>query len=283
MAGTLYVVATPIGNLEDLTPRAARVLGEVDLLAAENSAVARKLLQHIGLSRRPTPYNDRNRARTSGRLLAALAAEQDVALICDAGTPGLSDPGQDLVRLAREAGATVVPVAGPSTVAALISVAGVWGSTFRSMGFPPRKAGDRRRAFERIAELGEPTIVFESPHRIQATLAELAVLLPEARLVVGRELTKLHEEVWEGSPAQAVAHFRSPRGEFALFVVPPALEAKRWTDPEVVAALRRELAAGVSRRDAAILVAKDSGWARREVYRLVGPLVTNHRARADGR
>ena len=272
MAGTLYIVATPIGNLEDLTPRAARILGEVDLIAAENSAVARKLLQHIGISRRPALYNDRNRARTSGRLLAALAAELDVALICDAGTPGLSDPGQDLVRLAREADSTVVPVAGPSTVAALISVAGVWGTTFRSMGFPPRKAGERKRAFERIGELGEPTVVFESPHRIRGTLAELAELLPEARLVVGRELTKLYEEIWEGSPSQAQAHFTSPRGEFALFVVPAVVEARRWSEEEVVAGLRRKLAAGSSRRDAASVVAKEAGWARREVYRLTGSL-----------
>ena len=117
-------MATPIGNLEDLTPRAARILGEVAIVAAENSGVARKLLQHAGLRRRATPYNDRNRARTSGRLIAALQDGQDVALICDAGTPGLSDPGQDLVRQAREAGARTVPVAGPSTVAALLSVAG---------------------------------------------------------------------------------------------------------------------------------------------------------------
>ena len=268
MPGTLYIVATPIGNLEDLTPRAARVLGEADVIAAENSDVARKLLRHIGLSKRPTPYNDRNRSRTTGKLIAALSAGQDVALICDAGTPGLSDPGQDLVRAARVAGVRVVPVAGPSTVAALISVAGVWGRTFRSIGFAPRKAGERRTVFTRIAELGEPTIVFESPHRIGATLAALAEVLPEARLVVGRELTKLHEEVWEGSPAEAVEHFQSPRGEFALFVVPPDVGVRAWSDAEVIEALAEARTGGQSRRDAARAVAGRAGRSRRDVYGL---------------
>ncbi len=275
MSGTLYVVATPIGNLADLTERAARVLGEVDLIAAENSKTASTLLKHIGLRTSVVPYNDRNKARTTARLLSSLAEGRDVALISDAGTPGISDPGQDLVREARTVDVTVVPVPGASAVATLLSVAGSWGRTYRMIGFLPRKGGERRTALERIAAVGEPTVLFESPHRIAKTLVDLEAVLPEARLVVGRELTKLHEEIWTGGPAEAVEHFTSPRGEFALLVIPLGKSDEAWTDEAVLAALRGERASGLSHRDAATSVAAESGRPRREVYALwsrLGPV-----------
>ena len=195
MAGTLYVVATPIGNLEDLTPRAARVLAEADLIAAENTRTAAKLLRRGGARTPCLPYNDRNKGRSSGRILRALADGAAVALISDAGTPGISDPGQDLVAAAVAAGATVVPVPGASAVTALLSVAGVRARSARLLGFLPRKQGERRRRLQEIAAAGEPAVVFESPHRLRASLADIAAVLPQAQLVMGRELTKRHEEI----------------------------------------------------------------------------------------
>lgn len=268
VTGTLYVVATPIGNLEDISERAARVLREADVIAAEHPPTARKLLTRLGVTQRPISYNDRARARATPMLLAALADGQSVALMSDAGTPAISDPGQELVRAARGAGARVVPVPGPSAVATLLSVAGVWGTAFRSVGFLPRKAGERAVAIRRIAELGEPTVVFEAPHRLRATLTAIAEQSPGATLVVGRELTKLHEELWTGTPTEALTHFASPRGEFVLLVVPEAPKAEAWPDETVVTALRAARAAGETPRDAVAGVVAASGRGRREVYAL---------------
>ena len=268
MAGTLYVVATPIGNLEDLTPRAARVLAEADLIAAENTRTAAKLLRRGGARTPCLPYNDRNKGRSSGRILRALADGAAVALISDAGTPGISDPGQDLVAAAVAAGATVVPVPGASAVTALLSVAGVRARSARLLGFLPRKQGERRRRLQEIAAAGEPAVVFESPHRLRASLADIAAVLPQAQLVMGRELTKRHEEIWRGSAAEALRHFRQPRGEFAIVVAPPTPVAPRWSNAEVRAALREARAAGQSRRDAAKAIAAPAGWPRRELYAL---------------
>ena len=271
--GTLYVVGTPIGNLADLGARAASVLRAADVIAAESPRNARPLLAHLGLTTRPVAYNDRNKARSAGRLLAALRAGRSVALISDAGTPGLSDPGQDLVAAAVAAGATVVPVPGPSAATALLSVAGVRTRTVRLLGFLPRRRGERRALLASLRESGEPGLAFESPRRVGAALSDVAAVLPDASLVVGRELTKLHEEIWRGGPAEAVAHFASsdgeaPRGEFTLFIVPPAGATSRWSEADVRSALRAEQSAGRGRREAAVDVARRSGWGRSEVYRL---------------
>ncbi len=268
MAGTLYVVATPIGNLEDLSRRAARVLAESDLIAAENTRTAAKLLRHLGLRIPCVAYNDRNKARTTGRLLSALAEGASISLIADAGTPGISDPGQELVAAAVAAGAVVAPVPGASAVTALLSVAGVRTRTARLLGFLPRKAGERRRLLAEVGAGREPALAFESPHRLRATLRDCAAVLPDAHLVVGRELTKLHEEIWRGSAAGALAHFQEPRGEFAFLIVPAAAPPPSWPDDAVRAALVAERAAGRGRRDAAVAVAARSGRARREVYGL---------------
>ena len=271
--GTLYVVGTPIGNLADLSARAASVLREADVIAAESPRNARPLLAHLGLTTRPAAYNDRNKARSQGRLLAALRAGKSVALISDAGTPGLSDPGQDLVAAAAAAGAPVVPVPGPSAATALLSVAGVRTRTVRLLGFLPRKRGERRELLASLGEAGEPGLAFESPRRVGDALADVVAVLPGASLVVGREMTKLHEEIWRGSPAEAVTHFappggEAPRGEFTLLIVPPTGAASRWTEADVRSALRTERSAGRGRRGASVDVARRSGWGRSEVYRL---------------
>ncbi|PZC42895.1 MAG: 16S rRNA (cytidine1402-2'-O)-methyltransferase [Chloroflexi bacterium] len=278
--GTLYVVATPIGNLADLSERAAAVLRSVDLIAAESPDHARPLLAHVGVRTRCVAYNDRNKGRSQGPLVAALGEGKTVALISDAGTPGVSDPGQDLVAAAVEAGAGVVPIPGASAATALISVAGVRTRTVRLLGFLPRKAGERRSLLETIGASGEPALAFESPHRVARSLADVAAVLPGASLVVGRELTKRHEEIWRGSAAAAVAHFapasdgdsvgQGPRGEFTLLIVPGEALDGGWDEAAVREALGEERAAGRKRREASVVVAGKSGWGRSAVYRLWG-------------
>ena len=268
VAGTLYVVATPIGNLEDLTARAARVLADVALVAAENRQTAAKLLRHLAISTPCVTYNDRNKARSTPRLLAELKADSSIALISEAGTPGISDPGQDLVAAAIEVGAQVVPIPGASAPATLLSVAGARARTARLVGFLPRRTGERRRLLADVGERGEATLAFESPHRLRESLADIAAVLPRAHLVVGRELTKLYEEVWRGSPEEAQRHFERPRGEFSLLILPAPPEPGRWPDDAVRAALQGKRAAGARRAPAAAAVAAQSGRTRREVYAL---------------
>ncbi len=268
MPGTLFVVATPIGNLEDITLRALRVLREVDLIAAENTHTAAKLLRRYEIATPAAPYNDRNRRRTSADLLARLERGADIALISDAGTPGVSDPGRELVAAAARAGVRVSPIPGPAAPVALWSVAGARGQDLRMYGFLPRRSAKRRRALLEIAAAGLPTAVFESPRRATAALAEIAELLPQSELVIGRELTKLHEQIWRGSPAEALQAFSAPRGEFTILILPPPPLSDPWTDASVQAALSDAAAAGASRAEAARTIALQAGRPRREVYAL---------------
>lgn len=264
--GTLYVVATPIGNLEDITLRALRVLREVDLIAAENTRTAAKLLRRYKIATRATPYNDRNRRRATAPLLARLEVGAEVALISDAGTPSVSDPGRSLVAAAAAAGARVTPIPGPAAPLALWSAAGARGADLRLRGFLPKRRAERRRALLEIGESEIPTTLFESPHRIAAALREIAELLPEAELVIGRELTKRHEQIWRGSPSAAVREFADPRGEFTILILPPEKAAEAWPDAAVQEAL--SAAAGAGRAEAARAVAARAGRPRREVYAL---------------
>ena len=267
VSGTLFIVATPIGNLEDITLRALRVLRECDLIAAESPPVAAKLLRRHEISTPTAPYNDRNRERTTPQLLDRLAAGESVALISDAGTPGVSDPGRALVAAAVEAGINVIPIPGAATPIALWSAAGIAGADVRFAGFLPKRQVERVRFFAAVADSQLPTIVFESPHRVGAALGDLAQALPDARLVIGRELTKLHEQIWRGRAADAPAAFPRPRGEFAILIVPPEPVAE-WGDAEIAAALAAAAAGGASRSEAAKAVAREAGRPRSEVYAL---------------
>lgn len=233
MAGTLYVVATPIGNLEDITLRALRVLREVDLIAAEDTRRTRALLTAHGLATPLTSYFEHNKHRRGPELVRQLAAGRSVALVTDAGTPGLADPGFHLVRLARAAGIPVCPVPGPSAAVAVLSVAGLPGDRFVFEGFLPVKPG---RRLARLRELragladARPLVLYESPHRIAATLAALGEVFGAVEVVLAREVTKQFEEVRVGTPAellQALGPARV-RGELTLVVGgarPPAPEA----------------------------------------------------------
>ncbi len=216
--GTLYVVATPIGNLEDISARALRVLGEVDLIAAEDTRTTRKLLTRHDLRVRLVSLFDANVRRRIPQLLGELDEGKSIALVSEAGTPLISDPGAQLVRAAAEAGHTVTPIPGPTAIAALLSVAGLPADKFTFLGFLPRRAGQRRRMIEAISEQEWPTVLYESPHRIIATLEALLEVLGDRETVIGREMTKLHEEIFRGTLSEAVEYFEKPRGEFTIVV-----------------------------------------------------------------
>ena len=264
--GALYVVATPIGNLEDITLRALRVLAEVDLVAAERLQVARVLLRHYEIDTVIVPYHDHG--SDARQLVERMMQGASIALVSDAGTPAVSDPGRHLVREAAAAGVRVVPIPGPTAPIALWSASGVEPTSVYIYGFLPRKRAARRNALIEIIARSLPTMVMEAPHRLRGCLADLAQLSPDAELVVGRELTKLHEQVWRGRPAEAVDAFAEPRGEFTMLIVPPAVPTASWTDAQIADALGEAAAQGASRSQAARYVAQQSGRPRREIYSL---------------
>lgn len=220
MSGTLYVVATPIGNLEDIGLRALRVLREVDLIACEDTRRTRALLTRFGITARVTSYFEHNKFRKGPQLLRLLAEGKSIAVVTDAGTPGISDPGFLLVREARAAGAPVVPVPGPSAVVAALSAAGIPADRFVFEGFLPTKPGRRLSRLAALRELELTVVLYESPHRLLATLEAIGSVFGEVGLVVARELTKQFEEIRAGTPSEHRAHFagRGVRGELTLVI-----------------------------------------------------------------
>jgi 16S rRNA (cytidine1402-2'-O)-methyltransferase len=214
----LYVVGTPIGNLEDLSSRAVRVLGEVAAIAAEDTRVTSRLLARHGIRKPMLSYRAPVERRGLPRVMAALD-DGDVALVSDAGTPTLSDPGQALVTAAWAAGHTVVPIPGPSSITAALSIAGYGGPGFTFLGYLPRKPGEMRRLLESLREDPRPAVAFESPFRIRKSLQMIVQSLPERTLTLTRELTKLHEEVLRGTAAEVLAALgERARGEFTLVI-----------------------------------------------------------------
>ena len=265
MLGTLYVVATPIGNLEDLSLRAARVLQEVALIAAEDTRHSRRLLAHFAIETPTVSYHEHNQVGRRRLLLDALASG-DVALITDAGTPAVSDPGADLVTAALDAGYRVSPIPGPSAVAAAVSASGLIDGPFLTLGFLPRERGERLRLVARAATAGVPLVMFESAQRIGRTLQELVEILGDRRAVVLRELTKIHEEVRADSLSELRqwAEEVAPRGEIAL-VVASSPEAVASDAESVVHMLRQS---GLSASQAAREAASITGLPRSELYKL---------------
>ena len=226
MAGTLYVVATPLGNLEDITLRALRVLKEVALIACEDTRRTRILLTHFGIHVPVTSYFEHNKLRKGTRLLGTLQAGQSVALVTDAGTPGISDPGFLLVKQAREAGIPVVPVPGPSAVVAALSAAGVPADRFLFDGFLPVKPGRRVHRLEALRDLELTVVCYESPHRILTALEAIAQVFGEREIVVAREMTKQFEEIVRGPAAALRERFAAgtARGEFTVIIpFPPPI------------------------------------------------------------
>jgi 16S rRNA (cytidine1402-2'-O)-methyltransferase len=214
----LFVVATPIGNLEDVSPRALRVLSEVGAIAAEDTRVTARLLARHGIRKPFVSYRAPVERRGLPRVMAELD-QHDVALVSDAGTPTLSDPGQALVTAAWAAGHTVVPIPGPSAVTAALSASGYGGPGFTFLGYLPRKPGDLRRLLATLAGDPRPAVAFDSPYRIKKSLAVVADVLPERHLTLGRELTKLHEQLLRGTASEVVAALADPtRGEITLVI-----------------------------------------------------------------
>jgi len=267
--GTLYLVGTPIGNLEDITLRALRILEQVNLIAAEDTRRARILAQRYEIETPVTSYFEGNKLAKLEQVLDALEAG-DVALISEAGMPGLSDPGYELICAAIERGYPVVPVPGPSAPATALVVSGLPSDSFLYLGFLPRRQNERRKLLAEVASERRTLITFEAPHRLRKSLADFEAVLGDRPLAVCRELTKLHEEIWRGSVAGARAHFAEvePRGEFTLVIGGAPEEHERWDEERVRAALDELLAQSVSRPAAARRVAAASGWERRKVYRL---------------
>ena len=263
--GTLYVVGTPIGNLEDITLRALRILGEVDLIAAEDTRAARKLLSHHAVTTPVTSYWEHNKLAKLGYVLETLQ-DRDVALISQAGMPGISDPGYELIRAAIENGISVVAVPGPSALLAALVVSGLPTDSFLYLGFLPRKRGRRTDLLASLVGETRTLVAFEAPHRLFKTLRDVEEILGERRLAVTRELTKMHEEVIRGTTEKVIQHFESNplRGEVTLVI--QGSEAPKWEQDRVEQALRRLQEEGLSGSDAAKQVAKASRWPRAEVY-----------------
>jgi 16S rRNA (cytidine1402-2'-O)-methyltransferase len=269
VVGTLYLVATPIGNLEDISQRALRVLREVDLIAAEDTRQTRKLLTRYEIDTPLISYHEHNKLKRKKRLLSALE-EGDLALVSDAGTPGLSDPGFLLISAALEAGHPISPIPGPSAPIAALVASGLPSDSFLFLGYLPRKRVERTKLLESLARERRTLIAFEAPHRLRAALEDLGEILGKERPVaVCRELTKLHEEIVRGTISYAYEHFtrHDPRGEFTL-VIGGSSSAERWDEEAVRLELNVRLAEGLSPSEAAREVAAVSGWPRREVYRL---------------
>jgi 16S rRNA (cytidine1402-2'-O)-methyltransferase len=267
--GTLYLVSTPIGNLEDISQRALRLLGQVSLVAAEDTRHTRRLLDHFHLSPNLVSYHEHNKEPRLEQMLRALD-EGDVALVSDAGAPGLSDPGYELVQAAWASGHQVSPIPGPSAPVAALTASGLPSDRFLYLGYLPRRPTDRRSLIESVSRLPWTLVAFETPHRLKESLGDLESVLGRDRpVVVCRELTKLHEEFVRGSLAEVRAHFEAvePVGEITL-VVQGAEAEPRWAEETVRRALVEARSQGQSVSQAARQVAQLSGWPRQEVYRM---------------
>ncbi|MBC7325243.1 MAG: 16S rRNA (cytidine(1402)-2'-O)-methyltransferase [Moorella sp. (in: Bacteria)] len=266
----LYLVATPIGNLEDITLRALRILREVELIAAEDTRRTRELLAHYGLHTPLTSYHRHNLASKTSYLLGLLQEGKEIALVSDAGLPGISDPGEELVRQAVAAGITVVPVPGASAALSALVASGLPTGRFVFEGFLPRTGKGRRERLAALAAETRTIILYEAPHRLEATLMDLTAILGPRQVAVGRELTKKFESIWRGTLAEAVAHFQAnpPRGEITLVIAGAGPPAPPAYDPARAAAEVAELEGnGLTRKEAMGRVARRYRLPRREIYR----------------
>lgn len=271
-AGVLYLVGTPIGHLGDLSPRARQVLAGVSRIACEDTRHSGQLLAALGLRGRLLSFHRHNQATRIPELLAALAAGESLALISDAGLPGISDPGEELVAAVRAAGRPVICVPGPCAVTTALVSSGLPTGRFCFEGFLPARGSQRRRRLQELATEPRTLVLFEAPHRLLELLEDLLAVLGDRPLQVARELTKRHEEQVGFTVAEVLAHFRRvpPRGECTLVLGgAPAATARAWNEAELRAELDRLVAAGLSASDAARQLAADTGRPRRQLYALL--------------
>jgi len=267
--GTLYLIATPIGNLEDISARALRLLRDVKLVAAEDTRVTRNLFRHFDIHTTLTSYFEHNKLTKLDSILAALESG-DVALVSDAGTPGLNDPGYELVHAALDAGHRVSPIPGPASPVAALVASGLPTDSFLYLGYLPRKSLERRKFLERVADLPYTLIFLDAPHRLFDSLEDLQATLGDRPIAVARELTKLHEEIWRGMLSQAQVHFKEPRGEFVLVVSGRQSNfSEEWPKEKLLAKIKKGIASGKSSKDISSELAGQSGWKKRDIYRLV--------------
>ena len=272
MSGILSIVSTPIGNLEDITLRAIRVLRESTLVACEDTRHTRKLLAHLGIATRTVSYHEHNEATRAAELVEAVRRGERVALVTDAGTPLLSDPGYRVLRAALDAGLPIEVVPGPSALLTALTGSGLGGADFYFGGFLPPKRAQRSKALAAMRDLNAAIILYEAPHRVIESLEEIATALPGRELCAARELTKLHEEWLRGTPADVASQLRareSVKGEFTLVLGRPQQAAGAEDGQPIPLAIAAAIAAGVDRMAAIKDVARARGLSKREVYRLL--------------
>ncbi len=263
---TLYIVATPIGNLEDISLRALRTLREVKLIAAEDTRKTRRLLTTYDIKTSVTSYHEHNKWTKLDHILNYLESE-DVALVSNAGMPGISDPGYELIVAANQRGISVVPIPGPSVVTTALVISGLPPDRFSYIGFLPHKASGRRRLLKSIADEHSTIVALESPHRLLAALNDILLILGDRRVAVCRELTKIYEEVFRGTISQAIEHFTAPRGEFTLVI-----EGKKGKDkPQLTEDIENQLhhmrLSGVTAKEAMAKMIGETGLPKKELYR----------------
>ena len=269
MPGTLFLVATPIGNLSDLGPRAVETLRRVAFIACEDTRRSRVLLRHHGIASPTVSLPGFAEKERAGRILDRISLGEDCALITDAGSPGISDPGELIVAEAIRRGIQVVPIPGPSAVIAALTASGLPTARFYFVGFLPRKGPERKAALDEVAPLAATLVIYESPQRLGHTLADLLAALGDRRACIAREVSKVHEEFVRGTLSSLLERYREqePLGEIVL-VVEGRTGAPRWAEEEVKAALRERLAEGDSLKAASAEVAQRSGWQAQAVYRV---------------
>lgn len=266
-SGTLYITATPIGNLEDITLRALRILKEVDVIAAEDTRHTRKLLSHFEITTPLISYYRENEKQRSVQLVERLLAGESIALVSDAGTPGISDPGAVLVSLAQKEGVTIVPVPGPSALATALSVSGITDSSFLFVGFAPSKKSQRKTLLTSLTDQPHPIIFYESPRRIQGLLNDILQVMGDRKASWARELTKIHEDLQYGTIAEllALASSKNNRGEFVLIVQPGKLVRAEGDNVEELLIWYRDNTS-LTLKDVSRKIASDLGLSRSAVY-----------------
>lgn len=266
-SGILYVVATPIGNLEDITQRAIRILGEVSVIACEDTRHTRKLISHLHLNTPLTSYYRENEQSKTGHLLKKLHAGEDIALVSDAGTPALSDPGSILVEKARTEGIKIIPIPGPSALTAALSAAGIEDNHFFFGGFPPAKKGERKSFFKKLASLPYPLFFYESPRRIKNSLRDCIEVFGDRQAMVFRELTKLHEQHYQGELSKILLELEgNVKGEIVLLIRAPDIKTEDKPDNLDELLLWYRGQSGMSLKDAVRNIASDLDLPRNKVY-----------------
>ena len=265
----LYIVATPIGNLEDITLRALRILGEVDLIAAEDTRVTRKLLDRHKLKTHLVSYHAHNYRRQIPKILKTLS-QKNVALVSDAGMPGISDPGAELVNAVSKSNITIVPIPGPSAITTAIAASGLEGDQFIFVGFWPRRSSERKKLLEVLSSDPKALVVFETPHRFKKSLSDVLSVFGNRQITVCREMTKIHEEIFRGTITDALLHFSRPIGEFTLIIhgAQPLKPDNEGLEKNAITSLTLLRHQGLKAKEAVATVVQETGLPKSRVYKI---------------